>query len=48
MAGGGNPQEGLTADPLPFDRKLSDGDVADIAAFPGAAACPGELVVIVD
>lgn len=48
MAGGGNPQEGLTVDPLLLDRKLSDEEVKDIAAFLGATACPGELEVIGD
>ena len=48
MASGGNPQDGLTVDPLLLDRKLSDEEVKDIAAFLGATACPGELEVIGD
>lgn len=48
MAGGGNPQDGLTIDPLLLDRKLSEEEVKDIAAFLGATACPGELEVIGD
>ncbi len=48
MAGGGNPQDGLTPDPLLLDRNLSDEEVKDIAAFLGATACPGALEVIGD
>lgn len=48
MAGGGNPQEGLTIDPLLIDRKLSDEEVKDITAFLGALSCPGKLEVIGD
>ncbi|MBV1862643.1 MAG: c-type cytochrome, partial [Nannocystaceae bacterium] len=48
MASGGNPQNGLTLDPLLLDRKLSDEEVKDITAFLGATACPGELEVIGD
>jgi len=48
MSGGGKPQDGLTVDPLLLDRKLTDDEVKDIAAFLGALSCPGELEVIGD
>lgn len=43
MAGGGKPQDGLTVDPLLLDRKLSEAEVKDVAAFLGSLSCPGEL-----
>jgi cytochrome c peroxidase len=48
MASGGNPQDGLTVDPLLLDRKLTDDEVKDIAAFLGALSCPGALEEIGD
>ena len=48
MAGGGNPQEGLTIDPLLIDRKLTDEEIKDLTAFLGALSCPGELEIIGD
>jgi len=48
MAGGGNPQDGLTLDPNLLDRQLTDDEVADLTAFLGALNCPGTLEVIGD
>ncbi len=48
MSGGGKPQDGLSIDPLLLDRKLTDAEVKDVAAFLGSLNCPGELEEIGD